>query len=734
MGCCCAGSEHGAHAFVPYKSRRCTDLLCLIPFVLMVIAMFVIGVVSFVGGNPDRFIYPTDYLGQSCGKPGTNVESRPYGFYPRLDRDINEQLSTLITGRSWKFRAYTLCVAECPDSFGLTNSRKYGGLSYPGAKNDTSKQHEEFYAVFKTVKIASRCFPLRDVETGTSRTLCGQPNCTNQLFNNSMGGTIHCLPIATRPSEAVWEICPSGDEASQECRTRSSVCASRVRMTDIQRFEPADADDKTDGYEAQLAKFVREGYSVASSIYSARVYVLTFGIAMPIVLGFTWMLLLWLFAGFIVYLALFLLVLFLILSCVWLYIKAGVAEELGIDLTQIYNSTSLLETSRTSTTVYAVFAVIMTLFTLLIVILIMMWQQLISRAIAIVRETTRIFSDLPVLMVWPLDKIFYTVGLFVYGVVVILFISTIDDTSYADVASALSDGYAANLTDHLPDKNAQVVISWAVHILGVLWLMNVVLAISWTAQAGAVCQWFFATEIGQPKKSFGAGCGTCLQSTCRVLRFHLGSMAFGALILAICQIVRYLLGALDYYTQDLQKKNFVLKLVVKCVQCYMYCLEKTVQFITFYGYIFIALEGSSFCKACRDTFGLVSTYPAQVTVNNTVSALLSMIIGLSIPIVSAFLAFASMESAGEDWPIYPAITVALVAYVIANTITSTLKCAIDSIFLCSFKDMTPGPAKYMSDNLRSAFGIDSAEEELAKAGRKPLRPVGGENAELLSRP
>lgn len=111
-----------------------------------------------------------------------------------------------------------------------------------------------------------------------------------------------------------------------------------------------------------------------------------------------------------------------------------------------------------------------------------------------------------------------------------------------------------------------------------------------------------------------------------------------------------------------------------------------------------------------------------------------MIIGLSIPIVSAFLAFASMESAGEDWPIYPAITVALVAYVIANTITSTLKCAIDSIFLCSFKDMTPGPAKYMSDNLRSAFGIDSAEEELAKAGRKPLRPVGGENAELLSRP
>ena len=72
--------------------------------------------VSFVNGNPDHIIYPTDYLGNSCGKikcPANESSCEvgadlKYAFFPRLDQDINSQLPTILSGSWWKFKPYTL--------------------------------------------------------------------------------------------------------------------------------------------------------------------------------------------------------------------------------------------------------------------------------------------------------------------------------------------------------------------------------------------------------------------------------------------------------------------------------------------------------------------------------------------------------------------------------------------------------------------------------------------------
>ena len=77
--------------------------------------------------------------------------------------------------------------------------------------------------------------------------------------------------------------------------------------------------------------------------------------------------------------------------------------------------------------------------------------------------------------------------------------------------------------------------------------------------------------------------------------------------------MRLVLASIDYYTRDLQDQNCVLKLVIKCSQCCMYCMERTIQFVSYTGYIFVAMEGVGFCKGCYETFKLVATYPAQTT-------------------------------------------------------------------------------------------------------------------------
>ena len=45
------------------------------------------------------------------------------------------------------------------------------------------------------------------------------------------------------------------------------------------------------------------------------------------------------------------------------------------------------------------------LLTLLVIIRIVLWQDLIGRAIAIIRESTRLFRDIPLMILWPLDKV-----------------------------------------------------------------------------------------------------------------------------------------------------------------------------------------------------------------------------------------------------------------------------------------------------------------------------------------
>ena len=189
MGCC--GDRPGKEIF--RKERRCTDCLILLPFLAFLGAMGAVASVSIVGGDPDRFIYPSDYLGQFCGKPGSVVADRPYGFFPELDSDIKAQLPTLLAGRLWDFKPFTLCVSSCPAKFSLVSPEAYGGAGYPGA-GATDPEH---YNLFETVELAKRCFPTVDVSEGTTRDLCAVPDCKNSELNATLHGTLVCTSGAT---------------------------------------------------------------------------------------------------------------------------------------------------------------------------------------------------------------------------------------------------------------------------------------------------------------------------------------------------------------------------------------------------------------------------------------------------------------------------------------------------------------------------------------------------------
>lgn len=85
---------------------------------------------------------------------------------------------------------------------------------------------------------------------------------------------------------------------------------------------------------------------------------------------------------------------------------------------------------------------------------------------------------------------------------------------------------------------------------------------------------------------------------------HLGTAAYGSLVLAIIKTIRAVLA----YLQKKAKKsgNRIALFVLSCLQCCMWCLEKCMRFLNKNAYIQTAIYGYSFCKACRAAFFLIA--------------------------------------------------------------------------------------------------------------------------------
>jgi len=698
--CCKPESQLGPKRLT---DRGCTDVLCLLMFIIVVGSIFGIGIYALINGNIDGIIYPSDYNGAYCGKPGTALENHKYAWFPQLDVDIKAQALVIAAGYWWNFVPYTLCVEECPAKFSLVDSTMYGGCNYTGADCGSGAGPKEYYATFGTTLMLRRCFPLLEVAQGSSRDLCSVPSCT--AANKT------CVSVEGEPeagSDTVWEV-SSGDDVP---------CERTITETTSVVFTPEGADDDSYKLTQEFAEYVSHVSQASKAVDEA---LLEMGLCIflgTIVMGFAWVLFLWLFAGVIVFVAIVLLVVLLMTITIICYVQAGWAPN----LTSLINSTTVTTGTVDPNeyygdignsdyqTAYQFFAGLMTILLVLVVIMLVVWRRCIARAIAIIKESTKVFRTIPALIVWPLVTILGLAAVQVWAVVVALYIFYGDASTYTSIIESVAEATntSSTIEDYLTDDRTTQWVFFVLHAFGVLWAIEFIKACAWITMSGAVCYWYFFKDDVENKEKF-----PLLNSCRRVFRYHLGSAAFGALIIAICQLIRYVLATVDYYTKDLQQQNFVYRLVIKCAQCAMWCLQKTIEFISYFGFIYIALEGMDFCKACRTTFGFLLTpkNAAQTAVNKTVEKLIVLIIAWTTPTLLALVCYGVLEENSEyiangNNPIYPALLVWIGSFFIADAIATVFECTIDTIFLCSFKDASEYGGKFMSADMRSAFGMD----------------------------
>jgi len=150
--------------------------------------------------------------------------------------------------------------------------------------------------------------------------------------------------------------------------------------------------------------------------------------------------------------------------------------------------------------------------------------------------------------------------------------------------------------------------------------------------ACSACIWYFEVN------SDTGGSGTVGRAIKWGFRYHMGSVAFGAAVIAICQLIRTLF---EYYRRKIQAatKNAC----VRCLLCYtsylLWALEKCIKFITKNAYIQVALSNVFFCKAAWNAFALILKNVHRFGWLNTIGFILNWFGICAIAFLNAFGAY-----------------------------------------------------------------------------------------------
>lgn len=201
------------------------------------------------------------------------------------------------------------------------------------------------------------------------------------------------------------------------------------------------------------------------------------------------------------------------------------------------------------------------------------------------------------------------------------------------------------------------------------------------------------------------------KAICRTTVYHLGTLAFGSLILTVCRIIRYIL-------EMIQKKaklydNKLAHALLWCMKCFFWLLENFLRFLNRNAYITCAIHSTNFCSSSKKSFSLITQNVLRVYTIDKVSDFLFFLSKFLVTGCTTFITYFFLITYPQLIPVYhpfvPVALIAIISYIMAHFIFSTYSMAVDTLFFCFLEDSTEndGSAEnpfYMSKELRKLLG------------------------------
>lgn len=223
-------------------------------------------------------------------------------------------------------------------------------------------------------------------------------------------------------------------------------------------------------------------------------------------------------------------------------------------------------------------------------------------------------------------------------------------------------------------------LGWQFWVLffSLLWVNAIVVAIGQCTIAGAVGEWYFNQDQLDKVNPVGTGLFNCF-------RYHLGSLAFGAFILAVVQFVKWWLR---FWQKQLEaQKNVVMAKIAGALAYCVMCFERFVKFLNKNAYIRIALVGENFCKAAWRAFCLILRNLGRYAIIGGLGAVISRIGVLFICVSGGAVGYLVLMSIFPE--VNPWVCVflyAIMGYICGRLVMNVFGLAVDSCLVCFITD------------------------------------------------
>lgn len=384
-----------------------------------------------------------------------------------------------------------------------------------------------------------------------------------------------------------------------------------------------------------------------------------------------------------------------------------------------------------------------------LVLMYFIWRDIII-ACDIIEESTRVPVDIPSLIVLPPGTLFFVIGFASFAVVLAVFIQSCGENLTLNVKTPslfnMSNPATQSLlngSSSLAEINASTMFAateihfpnWRpyAHVYNLfffLWMFGLLNAICFMTISLCTVFWYFSTP-GDDKNPPIGSVGTAL---CMTLRYHLGTLAFGSMLVAIVQTVRIVLLLLEKKMAEAKELGDATKCMFKMAHCCLGCLEWIVKFINKNAYIVQAIMGTNFFTSARKALNLLGSNVVAVGALTVISEYVilfgKILVTCCTIIASYFIIQAAGAASGVTGGVILLFIIGLLSFLIASLFANIFSVCIDTMLICYCYDRdTPDTNYFPSDLAKHVESMQARKQGSVDPGKN--NSAKGTNAEPM---
>ncbi|KAK6327027.1 hypothetical protein J4Q44_G00026720 [Coregonus suidteri] len=680
----------------PVRKRSCTDLICCILFLAVIAGYMVMGVLAWLFGDPRHVLFPRNSTGMFCGA-GMNRDQPRMIYVDILKCATTTNVMAAALG-GVQCPTTQVCVRKCPSQFWMLSAAAYDPEAKP--KDFFHQQYCDHSLNLTTT-------------TWTVQQILDAELCPSFLVP-SKSALGRCLPslhaLKSAPSNFTLPGMASVNETVNSIRSAmgSLISGFNRKTIGVRIFE----DFASSWYWILLGLTVAMVVSVVFLLllrYLAIVLVWILMVGLLVVGGYG------------------------IWHCYSEYYNFSTSKLKFSDLSFNTNISVYLQVRET----WLAFLIILCVGESILILVLSCLRRRLSVAVAVMEESSRVVGYLMSTLLYPLFTFVLLVVCVAYWGMTSLYLVTSGAPLYRVVSlsdpsvamCSLINGsetckpqtFNSSAYPYCPSVRCiffkyddaglfqqNLVYLQVYNVFAFLWCVNFVIALGQCTLAGTFASYYWA--FSKPAEISPFALSQCF---IRTLQYHVGSLAFGALLLTCFQLVRLVLEYLDHKTRGSQSAFG--RFLFNCLRCCFWCLEYFLKVLNRNAYIMIAIYGESFCVSAKNAYSLLMRNIGRVVLLDRVTDML-LFFGKLLVVASvgglAFFFFSGQirlpgntfqaEMLNYYW--VPIVTVMAGAYLIAQGFFSVYSMCIDTLFLCFLEDLerndgTMQKPYYMSRNL-----------------------------------